>query len=58
MAEDSFILDENDFTQATILQDNGWALPKKGEKAIVGVVSIKLEPNSKRRGQFKHDFGR
>jgi hypothetical protein len=57
IAEDSYKSDEHDSTKAIIPSDNGWSPPAEGEQVIVGVASIKLEPGSKRRGQFKDNDG-
>ncbi|KAH6977724.1 acyl-CoA N-acyltransferase [Ilyonectria destructans] len=51
--EDVYDPCEGKKTEATIPQDNGWEPPKAGTKVVVGVMSLKLEPNSPRRGQFK-----
>lgn len=53
--EDEYKIDENNATKATIPSDNGWDPPAEGEKVIVGVASIKLEPKSQRKGQFKRN---
>lgn len=56
--EDEYKIDENKATEATIPAENGWDPPAEGEKVIVGVASIKLEPNSQRKGQFKSYDGK
>lgn len=54
--EDAYIPDENAKARGIIRQDNGWSPPEAGEKVIVGVMAIKLDPNSPRKGQLKsHD---
>lgn len=57
VAEDAFMPNENDYTKATIPPGNGWTPPAKGDKVVVGVASIKLEPGSNRRGQFQSGEG-
>ncbi|ATY60503.1 Acyl-N-acyltransferase [Cordyceps militaris] len=52
VVEDAFMPNENDCTKAIIPPGNGWTPPAEGEKVVVGVASIKLEPGSNRRGQF------
>lgn len=56
--EDEYKTDENKATEATIPAENGWGPPAEGEKVIAGVASIKLEPNSQRKGQFKSHDGK
>lgn len=48
---------EGQETKAIIPSDNGWTPPDAGEMVVVGVMSLKLEPNSPRRGQFKNRNG-
>lgn len=57
VVEDAFIPNENDCTKAIIPPGNGWTPPAEGEKVVVGVASIKLEPGSNRRGQFASKDG-
>lgn len=57
VAEDEHQLDENKKTEAIILSDDAWKAPPAGAKVIVGVASIKLEPGSKRKGQYKDNQG-
>ncbi|EGX95008.1 hypothetical protein CCM_03280 [Cordyceps militaris CM01] len=58
VVEDAFIPNENDCTKAIIPPGNGWTPPAEGEKVVVGVASIKLEPGSNRRGQFASKDGK
>lgn len=51
--EDAYEICEGGKTEAIIPKDNGWEPPKVGTKVVVGVMSLKLEPNSRRRGQFQ-----
>ncbi|KAM5359151.1 hypothetical protein ACJZ2D_014690 [Fusarium nematophilum] len=55
--EDALPPEENDKTKAIIPHNNGWEAPEAGDKVIVGVISIKLEPGSARRGQLKNHQG-
>lgn len=55
VAEDHYLPDEGSKTEATIPSDNGWTPPEQGQRVVVGVVSIKLEPTSKHKGQFQSD---
>ena len=58
VVEDNYRPDESNATEAIIPLHNGWQAPGKDTKVIVGVASIKLEPSSKHRGQFKNPNGR
>ncbi|GAB1317027.1 N-acetyltransferase domain-containing protein [Madurella fahalii] len=55
--EDAYDPQENDKTDAVIPSDNGWELPEAGAKVVVGVITIKLEPDSTRKGQMKDHRG-
>lgn len=55
VAEVSFRFDENDSTDAVIPLNNGWSPLAEGDKVVVGIAAVKLEPGSKRCGQFKVD---
>ncbi|KPM41013.1 hypothetical protein AK830_g5516 [Neonectria ditissima] len=55
--EDAYQPSENESTSAVIPTDNGWTPPETGEQVIVGVLSVKLEPNSPRQGQLKNHTG-
>ncbi|KAJ6149839.1 hypothetical protein N7471_001038 [Penicillium samsonianum] len=57
-AEDAFKSNEDGSTEAIIPSNNGWTPPSDGKKVIVGVASIKLEPSSKRLGQFNSNEGK
>ncbi|ERF72736.1 hypothetical protein EPUS_04789 [Endocarpon pusillum Z07020] len=57
VAEDEYQPDENEKTEATIPSDDAWKAPTAGEKVVVGVASIKLEPGSKRKGEYKDNQG-
>lgn len=39
VAEDAFVPNENDFTEAIIPADNGWLAPAAGEPVVVGLMS-------------------
>lgn len=54
---DKYRPNESDQTEATIPQDNGWEAPAAGEDVIVGLAIWRLEPGSKRIGQFQNDTG-
>jgi hypothetical protein len=56
--EDTYNPHKNEQTTAIIPRDNGWAPPEAGGKVVVGVVSLKLEPDSVCRGQLKNHQGR
>ncbi|KAH6981744.1 hypothetical protein BKA56DRAFT_584417 [Ilyonectria sp. MPI-CAGE-AT-0026] len=51
--EDAYEPGEGNKTEAIIPRNNGWEPPEAGTKVVVGVMSLQLEPNSPRRGQFK-----
>jgi hypothetical protein len=55
--EDTHDPRENDKTDAVIPDNNGWEPPQAGSKVVVGVISVKLEPGSARRGQLKNRDG-
>ncbi|KAK7403400.1 hypothetical protein QQX98_010813 [Neonectria punicea] len=55
--ESAYQPDENDRTSAIIPPSNGWNPPKAGEQVVVGVLSVKLEPNSPRQGELKNHNG-
>ncbi|OAA74023.1 Acyl-CoA N-acyltransferase [Cordyceps fumosorosea ARSEF 2679] len=55
VAEDAFDPKENEHTDAVTPPSDNWIPPNEGERVIVGVVSIKLERGSMRRGQFTYD---
>ncbi|KAI0187131.1 hypothetical protein EV127DRAFT_437409 [Xylaria flabelliformis] len=52
VAEDSFDPDESTKSEATIAPRNPLPIPAAGSPIIVGAATWKLEPGSKRRGQF------
>jgi hypothetical protein len=53
VAEYEYDPDEGTKTDARIPEDCGWVAPEKGERVIVGVISIKLAPESKLKGTLK-----
>ncbi|KAK3935949.1 GCN5-related N-acetyltransferase protein [Diplogelasinospora grovesii] len=55
--EDAYEPKEDDKTTAIIPPNNGWTPPEAGEKVVVGVLIVKLEPGSPRRGQLKDHKG-
>ncbi|KAJ5722858.1 hypothetical protein N7488_000893 [Penicillium malachiteum] len=57
VVEDAFIPNENAFTKASMLKDNGWKAPAAGEKVVVGVMSFKLESGSAHIGQLRPNDG-
>lgn len=57
VAENGYQPDENENTEATIPSDDAWKAPTAGEQVVVGVASIKLEPGSKRMGEYKDNQG-
>ncbi|KAG8169503.1 hypothetical protein KVR01_000248 [Diaporthe batatas] len=57
VAVDHFDPMEHEKTKAIIPQDNGWDAPAAGEEVVVGVGCWKLEPGSKRIGEFQNDTG-
>lgn len=57
LAEDYYNPNEKDSTEAIIPSNNGWEPPPPNTKVIVGVGSYKLEPGSKRKGQFQSHWG-
>ena len=52
VAEDNYEPNESSKTEAVVPADNGWRPPAAGEKVIVGLLSLKLSPSSKRRGRY------
>lgn len=49
--EDAYIRDNNNNkTAAIITEDDDWKAPTAGDKVIVGIISIKLELKSPRKG--------
>ena len=57
VALDKYDPEEGKKSKAVIPPDNGAEIPAAGEMVIVGVVCWKLEPGSKRFGQFQNDKG-
>jgi hypothetical protein len=57
VAEDNYDPNESSKTEAVIPADNGWQPPLAGKMVIVGLVSLKLAPSSKRRGQYMDGNG-
>lgn len=55
--EDAYLRDENNKTAAIIPDNTGWTAPKAGERVIVGVISIKLDPGSPHVGKLKSNNG-
>ncbi|KAK4658187.1 hypothetical protein QC762_204540 [Podospora pseudocomata] len=55
--EDAYLCDENNKTAAIIPDNTGWTAPKAGERVIVGVISIKLDPGSPHVGKLKNNNG-
>jgi hypothetical protein len=55
--EDAYDANENEKTEAVIPGNNGWEPPKAGSNVVVGVISVKLDPDSTRRGQLKNRNG-
>lgn len=54
---DGYDPDESSKTEAVIPMDNGWYPPESGAEVVVGLGIWKLEPSSKRIGQFQNDDG-
>lgn len=54
VAEDTYDPDEDQKSSASIPPDDGTFKPRKGESVIAGVASWKLEPESRRVGQFQN----
>ena len=57
VAEDNYQPNESNATETIIPSENDWIAPAKGSKVIVGVATLKLEPASQRRGQFRDPGG-
>ena len=56
-AVDAYDPQESEKTEATIPAGHGWQIPEAGEEVVVGLAVWKLEPNSKRYGQYRNDTG-
>ena len=57
VAEDNYQPKEDGKTEAVVPADNGWRPPAAGERVIVGLLSLKLAPSSKRRGRYVDEKG-
>ena len=55
VAEDIYDPDEDQKSSAIIPRDDWTFKPRKGDRVIAGVASWKLEPESRRVGQFQND---
>ncbi|PQE04851.1 Acyl- N-acyltransferase protein [Rutstroemia sp. NJR-2017a BBW] len=55
VASDKYDPDEARKSIAILPENNGWEAPAAGEDVIVGFACWKLEPGSKRQGQYKND---
>ncbi|KAH6989584.1 hypothetical protein BKA56DRAFT_728041 [Ilyonectria sp. MPI-CAGE-AT-0026] len=55
--ESAYQPNESERTEAIIPANNGWTPPDAGQQVIVGVLSVKLEPDSPRKGQLKNHKG-
>jgi GNAT superfamily N-acetyltransferase len=57
VALDKYDPEEGNKSKAVIPPDNGAKIPAAGDEVVVGVIYLKLEPGSKRIGQFSNDKG-
>ena len=58
VALDKYDPDEAKKSKAVIPPNNGAEIPAAGDEVVVGVLSLKLEPGSKRIGQLKDNKGK
>jgi GNAT superfamily N-acetyltransferase len=57
VALDKYDPEEGKKSKAVIPPDKGAKIPGAGDEVVVGVVYLRLEPGSKRIGQFSNDKG-
>jgi hypothetical protein len=57
VAVDEYDPNEAEKSMAIIPPNNGAEIPAKGDEVVVGVAFWKLEPGSKRIGQFQNETG-
>jgi len=55
--EDAYLPKKNDKASAIIPDNNGWTAPETRDLEIISVVSVKLQPDSPRKGTLTDHKG-